>query len=143
MCVQDLNKAVLQLATMPNVSGNAGADISALRRARFLCGDFASACSLLAEHEGLASFDLILTSESIYNVHSAQQILDGCSQCLKPGGQALVAAKQYYFGVGGSVATFKEMVSKGADFDSAVVRRIDDGASNVREVLMLTRRSGN
>ena len=49
--------------------------------------------------------------------------------------QALVAAKSYYFGVGGSVAAFRQLVEADGRFECAVARTFDDGASNRREVL--------
>lgn len=124
---------------MPNVALNTHA--AAQRRAAFLCGDFASACALLSQARGFQCFDLILTAESIYNPHSAQQILEGCDVCLSRHGRVLIAAKSHYFGVGGGLAAFKSQVARHRAFDICVVQRIDNGASNVREVLQLERRS--
>lgn len=123
---------------MPNVAFNA--DAAAQRRAAFLCGDFASACTLLAQASAFRPFDLVLTAESIYNAHSAQQILEGCDACLSAAGRVVLAAKSHYFGVGGGLAAFKAQVARHGAFEARVMRRIDDGASNVREVLQLTRR---
>jgi len=65
---------------------------------------------------------------------------------LRPGGCALVAAKRYYFGVGGGVEGFAEALSRpGEDNNSAnfapaqSLATFDDGASNVRELLLLRR----
>ena len=61
---------------------------------------------------------------------------------LRPGGTALVAAKSYYFGVGGSVADFKarvESAEPSGEFGWRVLRMIEDGASNRREVFSIVR----
>ena len=52
---------------------------------------------------------------------------------------ALIAAKSYYFGVGGSVSQFKEMVATDRRFAMKTVRVVDDGASNRREVFSIVR----
>ena len=48
---------------------------------------------------------------------------------------ALIAAKSYYFGVGGSVADFRSLVDADGRFECKGVRTFEDGASNRREVL--------
>lgn len=110
-----------------------------IKRCRFMSGDFKSVCSSLASEAGGPSFDLVVTSESIYNPRSAQQILDGCRECLKPDGVLLVASKSHYFGVGGGLAAFKKLVETDGGFSLSVDWRSDDGASNIREVLLLQR----
>ena len=58
--------------------------------------------------------------------------------CLRPGsGVALVAAKSYYFGVGGGTAAFAKLVREDGCFACEQVAVIDDGASNKREFLRL------
>jgi hypothetical protein len=60
-------------------------------------------------------------------------------QCLKPRtGRAWVAAKAYYFGVGGGTASFCRLVAADGTFQACVVAVHDDGASNKREILLLT-----
>ena len=49
-------------------------------------------------------------------------------------------AKVYYFGVGGGVAPFEEEVRRQGLFHIEHVRSVDDGASNMREVLLLRRK---
>ncbi len=63
-------------------------------------------------------------------------------QCLKPDvGKAWIAAKSYYFGVGGGTASFTRLVKQDGTFEVKVVDVIDDGASNKREILLLSFRS--
>ena len=58
-------------------------------------------------------------------------------QLRRPSGIALVAAKSYYFGVGGSVAAFCALVQADPRFVCQTVRTFEDGASNRREVLQV------
>lgn len=60
-------------------------------------------------------------------------------QCLRPTtGQAWLAAKSYYFGVGGGTSSFIRLVEKDGTINVETVDVINDGASNKREILMLT-----
>jgi hypothetical protein len=52
-------------------------------------------------------------------------------------GVALIAAKSYYFGVGGSVADFCALVQADHRFACESVRIFEDGQSNRREVLQV------
>ena len=61
-------------------------------------------------------------------------------QCLKPGGVAFVAAKVYYFGVGGSSEGFKALARGCGRFTVEEGMSIEDGSSNKREIFMLTRK---
>lgn len=63
-------------------------------------------------------------------------------QCLRPGtGKALIAAKSYYFGVGGGTATFRALLAIDGTFTVSTAATIDDGASNKREILLLTQKN--
>lgn len=140
--LQDFNEPVLRLATAPNVQKNmSGQSEFGEQRVDFVDGDFASACEVLASRQGHQPFDIVLTSESIYNDVSARQLIEGCHQCLAGDGCAYVAAKSHYFGVAqaGGLAKFKRMVEEDGRLEWEVARRVDDGVSNVREVLRLTR----
>lgn len=60
-------------------------------------------------------------------------------QCLKPRtGYALIAAKSYYFGVGGGTASFMRLVKHEGTFAAESIATFEDGASNKREILRLT-----
>jgi hypothetical protein len=140
--LQDFNKQVLTAATMPNVALNCTKyDISLTDgQPLFVAGDFLSTCKYLAMQPSFVPFDLVLTSESIYNMQSAKQLLQGCGECMRENGCLLLAAKSHYFGVGGGLAAFKRLAEVDGQFVCSVVSRIDDGASNVREILCLHRR---
>lgn len=125
---QDYNDQVLKLATMPNVGLNLNpptqsgvvdpdsepdatlepSSFSAGDRARYFSGGWTSLPSLLEP----ATYDLILTSETIYNTSSQPSLLQCIKHCMKPDGTALVAAKKNYFGLSGSLFGFLELCSK-------------------------------
>ncbi len=58
---------------------------------------------------------------------------------MRVGGRAYIAAKIYYFGVGGSSQAFKNLARRRGILDVEDVVTFDDGASNKREIFCLTR----
>ena len=65
-------------------------------------------------------------------------------QCLRPRtGQAWLAAKSYYFGVGGGTAAFRALIAEDGALNASTAAVCDDGASNKREVLLLTQRDAS
>ena len=85
-------------------------------------------------------FDLILAAETIYSESAARETALLLQRHLRPvTGVAYVATKRYYFGVGGGVEPFRKFVSELNDHDVKTVietvRVIDNGTSNIREVL--------
>lgn len=131
--------SVLQRATAPNVLKNTEQHETLRSGAHFVDGDFHSAAQMISATFGAKRYDVILTAESIYNNNSAQQLLQAFDLCLAEEGSVMLAAKSYYFGVGGSVASFKKRVDTDGRFVWQVLTRIDDGTNNVREVLILSR----
>ena len=132
----DYNEEVLKEVTIPNARLNGVCD-----QCTFLAGDWddliaasSNKSALLLEEE----FDLILSSDTIYNVEDAKKLAKVIHHCLKRKSDenaiALVAAKRYYFGVGGSTATFMKLCDDAA-LTCDVVKEIMDGASNVREII--------
>ena len=84
-------------------------------------------------------YDIILTADTIYSPAASRRLWELIRAQLAKGGVAYVAAKSYYFGVGGSVSQFKEMVAADRRFGMKTVRVFDDGASNRREVFSIYR----
>ena len=83
------------------------------------------------------SYDLILTSDTLYHTSSHDKLYRFMKHVLKPDGEILVAAKRYYFGCGGGVHDFKMLVERDGVMDVRTVREFTDGQSNVREILSL------
>ena len=105
---QDFNEEVLRSVTHPCVQKNVSSRKEVFDRVdRYVSGDWTTCSDVLGKHE----FDLILTAETIYEPKSVAPLLDLLEWCLNPNtGLVLVAAKVYYFGVGGGIAPFEEAV---------------------------------
>ncbi|KAL7747873.1 hypothetical protein RI367_006808 [Sorochytrium milnesiophthora] len=135
LTLQDYNAQVLQLVTVPNVLLNtlhrppADAQVDVhdafeteldlahvieLPHVSFASGDWQSLTDpLLSCNDGGKRYDLILTSETIYEESSAKHLLQLIASTLsKPDGIALVAAKTFYFGVGGGMREFERLVDQ-------------------------------
>lgn len=95
---QDFNQEVLTSATMNNVLLNCP---DKLKLCRYYSGDWKSFTDFNKN-----TYDLILTSETIYNVKNYSKLIKLFEKKLKPSGCILLIAKNYYFGVGGSINEF-------------------------------------
>ncbi|GFH10285.1 uncharacterized protein HaLaN_05568, partial [Haematococcus lacustris] len=124
---QDFNKEVLQHLTLPNVAANFAAlpEGRCQGATRFFSGDWSAVGELLTSQaspqQGLGgNYDIILTSESVYCVEAQQRLVECIKQVLQPPhGVVLVAAKTYYFGVGGGTKTFRQAVKHDGIFEVA------------------------
>mmetsp|Transcript_7065 Transcript_7065/g.12224 ORF Transcript_7065/g.12224 Transcript_7065/m.12224 type:complete len:295 (+) Transcript_7065:117-1001(+) len=141
--LQDYNREVLEELTIPNVEANLARHLlsspsepPAVEGAvRYLAGDWGLLDPLLPPR----SFDLVLTTDTIYNTASQPKLFALIKHCLKrEGGIALVAQKSYYFGVGGSIHQFEEMVRQDGEMKIEMVQTFADGSSNVRAILKLS-----
>ncbi len=137
---QDFNREVLEHVTVVNVSRNVaqGEDRGPRTdtRVQYLYGPW----SRLSGEGALlpaGSFDLILSAETIYDRASVPSLCRAMRHALAPGGVALVAAKVFYFGVGGGVSDFVR-VAEAEGFAVREVASYDDGANNMRKILSLT-----
>ena len=132
---QDFNAEVLHALTAPCASANlarAAPPGAARPRLRFFAGDWGALPPLLPA----ASYDVVLSADTIYSVDSQPRLLAAIAAALRPSGCALVAAKSYYFGVGGGAAQFAAAAERHS-LSVRVVARFSDGASNVREIMRL------
>lgn len=80
-------------------------------------------------------FDIILTSETIYNQQNQQKLLHCLYDKLRQDGVVLVAAKTYYFGVGGGLRQFEQLIEQDKRFKSKTVWSSNDGIN--REIIEL------
>jgi hypothetical protein len=107
-------------------------------RARYFSGSWDA---LPAELDRLGlhhTYDLVLTAETIYSVEAMGSLFRCIKACLRPEtGVAYIAAKSYYFGVGGGTAAFRQLVQRDGGYSCRAVAVVDDGLSNKREVLEL------
>lgn len=136
---QDYNSEVLNYITVPNVLLNIIGEEenirnSSLAKFLFCCGDWMTLPSLLGTQQ---KYDVILTSETIYSLDSQPRLLSALKQLSQEqSGVVYVAAKVYYFGVGGSVSAFSDLVAKDGTFTVTQIRRIE--ATVPRIILKLT-----
>ncbi|CAD7000070.1 histidine protein methyltransferase 1 homolog [Ceratitis capitata] len=152
---QDYNKDVLTQITIPNVllnvenstkttscteSASTEAEevetlnIGALKdKVQFYAGDWCEYTKLAAKDA--YKFDYILTSETIYNPKNQQKLLDTFYSKLSTNGVVLVAAKTYYFGVGGGMRQFEQLINIDKRFQYKVLWTSTDGVG--REILEL------
>lgn len=131
---QDYNADVLRLITSQNVSLNKNSDDQNNSCCKYFCGDWESFSSL-----NDVQYDVILSSETIYNPDNHLKLLNTLKRKLKTNGVVLIAAKSYYFGVGGSIHQFKTLLEKQGVFNSSVKWKNSKGVQ--REILELTFKS--
>ena len=151
--LQDFNAAVLESVTMQTLQLNGLWHRARAGGVRLLSGDWASVDALLCDErrrrapadnsgDSDGGFDLVLSADTIYCTAASTRLWQLVrSQLKRPNGVALIAAKSYYFGVGGSTAAFKALVDADGRFACESLRTFDDGASNRREVFAVRWRS--
>ena len=110
----DYNAEVVQQLTIPNVAaaaadhcgaGNAAVAEEMMSRAQFFSGDW---CGLLSgDSPAHAKYDLILTSDTLYNEACVRDLAALIPELLTESGVAYVASKRHYFGVGGGTDDFR------------------------------------
>lgn len=129
------NKEVIELFTIPNVCLNAEDEEKGITtdRAKFYCGDWAKFSALIGQER---KYDLILTSETIYNPGNYDKLAKFFVHHLSPEGYVLLGAKGYYFGVGGSVIEFRKcLLEKYPELDCETVWTNETGVK--REILRI------
>lgn len=101
-----------------------------LQRCKFYAGDWSKFIEATKDD---TKYDLILTSETIYNAANYEKLLDVLKAKLKDDGMALVAAKTYYFGVGGGCRDFERFIRDDGSLESEVVFVVSENVP--REIL--------
>ena len=71
-----------------------------------------------------------MSADTIYSPESTRRLWKLVSEQLRPGGTALIAAKAYYFGVGGCVADFEKLVEELRTFQQT---RAPDGVGYISD----------
>nr|XP_048715571.1 histidine protein methyltransferase 1 homolog [Caretta caretta] len=145
---QDYNHTVIDEITLPNVVANCtdgGGDggiseppskkhkkanfVPALMsKCRFFSGEWAEFSQLmLSGNKPFSKYDLILTSETIYNPDNYSALHDTISKLLDKNGRVYLASKSHYFGVGGGVHIFEKFIEERNVFRTRTVKVIDEG----------------
>lgn len=144
----DLNAEVLQETTWRNIHLNAQ-DVSKVSpRVMCVAGDWSSldtCAELIDPVTGQPlQFDLILSAETLYTAESTRALLAAISSRLAPNGCALLANKRYYFGLGGGTLELEQQIQNlprsatDPTLSMAVVQSVEDGQSNIRDIISLT-----
>lgn len=108
---QDLNRAVLTGSTAPTLAVALG-PVTVQQRCSFIAGPWSAGPAPL--HEATRAIaekpttdspdaDIVLSSETVYNVEYIPALLHVIAGVLAPAGVAILAQKRLYFGVGGGV----------------------------------------
>ncbi|KFZ65111.1 Histidine protein methyltransferase 1, partial [Podiceps cristatus] len=151
---QDYNSTVIEEITLPNVVANciregnraggrrngktsqppskrprkAGALPDALTKCRFFSGEWSEVSQLLlSSNKPFSKYDVILTSETIYNPDYYSALHDTLAQLLAKNGRVYLASKAHYFGVGGGIHLFEKFTEERNVFRTSIVKTIDEG----------------
>ncbi|NWX39200.1 MET18 methyltransferase, partial [Steatornis caripensis] len=151
---QDYNSTVIDEITLPNVVANcrskssrigsgdgrktskppskrpkkAACSADALTKCRFFSGEWSEVSQLLlSSNKPFPKYDIILTSETIYNPDYYGALHDTLAQLLDKSGRVYLASKAYYFGVGGGIYLFEKFIEERNVFRTSVVKIIDKG----------------
>lgn len=132
--IHDYNAEVIRDITIPNLLANVPH-----AEAKYFAGSWRSLPSLLDD-----SYHVILSADTVYAPAQADALAVCILSVLPVDGVAFIAAKTYYFGVGGGMSFFKDCVMRRAkdahvDIDIRQERELRDGTSNVREIIRIRR----
>nr|CAD7394083.1 unnamed protein product [Timema cristinae] len=143
---QDYNVSVITAVTMQNVLLNAREDPHKYRTedCRYFSGDWQSFLDLTEKEfiDEEVKYDFIFTSETIYNPDNHLKLYKVIRDRLKKTGVAYplhtlyLAAKSCYFGVGGSLQQFKQLLRSEDVLQSTVCWKSSQGVQ--KEILELT-----
>ncbi|CAG8611575.1 15808_t:CDS:2, partial [Funneliformis mosseae] len=164
---QDYNEQVIKLVTIPNIllntllcpnneqefsNGTAEIYVSEdanlldqLKKSRFFIGDWSGLTDIMNLESEQEKYDLILTSETIYNADSIPKLYDVIKHSLRrPSGIALrknrlIAAKSIYFGVGGGVFPFRQFVEQDKVFEIKIVYTVEAHDTGRPDLMLIWR----
>lgn len=131
--MMDYNPEVLRYYTFPNLQMNLPESNPNIEIVG-ISGDWKEV--LLAWQGHPQQYDLIVSSETIYSNRSCILLCQFIKLTLKPQGACYVAAKSYYFGVGGG-CRYLEQVCAYFHLAYQTVKVVKDGNSNIREIIRI------
>uniref|UniRef100_A0A8D9EQH8 protein-histidine N-methyltransferase n=1 Tax=Cacopsylla melanoneura TaxID=428564 RepID=A0A8D9EQH8_9HEMI len=114
---QDYNQEVVESLTLPNILLNT----QDLSKCKLYHGDWSSLTEVID-----TKFDIILTSETIYSVTNHNKLISVFKNLLNSTGCVYLAAKIYYFGVGGCIYDFEKLLVE-HDFETTTVWEQNEG----------------
>ncbi|KAL1769688.1 histidine protein methyltransferase 1-like [Sigmodon hispidus] len=143
---QDYNSLVIDEVTLPNVVANfplqdEGTDenepdrkrqrkskvAQELCKCRFFSGEWSEFYKRVLSEKVFVKYDLILTSETIYNPDYYSTLHETFLRLLSRNGRVLLASKAHYFGVGGGIHLFQKFIEERDVFETKTLEIIDEG----------------
>lgn len=106
-----------------------------LDKCRFFSGDWSTFLALVSKEDPPPKYDIILTSETIYNTACYAVLHETLQNLLAPDGLVYLATKSHYFGVGGGLHLFENFVQERAVF--SLTHRWDAEEGLQRHVVVL------
>ncbi|XP_040575989.1 histidine protein methyltransferase 1 homolog [Lepeophtheirus salmonis] len=125
---QDYNPEVVDYYTIPNVLLN-----NQESKSRFFSGDWSSLQNIIID----TKYDVILTSETIYNLENQHKLISIFNSLLKDDGYIFLASKIHYFGVGGGLRQFERTLD--AQWSYETVKKFDESGLQ-REIIKISRK---
>lgn len=83
-----------------------------LAKCRFFSGDWSTFLALVNKEDPQPKYDIIFTSETIYNTAYYPALHETLHKLLAPDGLIYLATKSHYFGVGGGLHLFETFVEQ-------------------------------
>lgn len=147
---QDYNSTVIKQLTIPNVfinceqegddekTGDENGSPAPKQRSKeknhtltdrchFFSGEWVSFLSLIQSQVSTLKYDVIFTSETIYNTDYYPPLHDVFHKLLAEHGVVYLATKSHYFGVGGGLYLFENFVKERNVFQIKSLRELDQG----------------
>ncbi|XP_060943507.1 histidine protein methyltransferase 1 homolog [Limanda limanda] len=87
-----------------------------LSKCRFFSGDWSTFLDLVLKASSQPKYDIIFTSETIYNAAYYPTLHETLHKLLAPDGLVYLATKSHYFGVGGGLHLFETFVEQRGTF---------------------------
>ncbi|XP_068950854.1 histidine protein methyltransferase 1 homolog [Petaurus breviceps papuanus] len=149
---QDYNSTVIDEVTIPNViinstfeyeddevcepdlkrRRNSNQTQELVSKCRFFSGEWYEFSKLvLSSKKAFAKFDVILTSETIYNPSYYSALHQTLADLLDENGEVFLASKAHYFGVGGGVHLFQKFIEERNVFETTTLKVIDEGLNRI------------
>lgn len=107
-----------------------------LAKCRFFSGDWSTFLALVKKEDPQPKYDIIFTSETIYNTAYYPALHETLHKLLAPGGLVYLATKSHYFGVGGGLHLFETFVEQRGIFS---VAHLWDGEEGLQRHVVVLR----
>lgn len=140
---QDYNEEVVRYVTVPNVYANMKEQNSTLplsdfhSRASFCSGDWGLLHGLLGATDETKKYDIVLTTDTVYQQQHHQRLHDLLRDVLKPNGYVYVAGKKIY-AAGGSISQFQKFVKSQRVFQCKTVLKLSGKFRNQKKFNFLS-----